>query len=71
MNEGRTGPMDRRIRVSAALVILGLVIEGVTLFWGSPASFLTFAFLGVGCVVLGAAVFLISLVTARVAGDPR
>ena len=61
----RPSPMDVRIRVSGALVILGLVIEGITIFWNSPGSFLAFAFLGVGCVGLGIALFLVSLVTVR------
>ena len=61
----RPSPMDTRIRVSGALVILGLVIEGITIFWNSPGSFLAFAFLGVGCVGLGIALFLLSLVTVK------
>ncbi len=66
MNQAGPNPMDRRIRISALLVVLGLLIEGVSLFWNSPGSFLTFAFLGVGCVALGIVVFLISLVTVKV-----
>jgi uncharacterized membrane protein len=57
--------MDSRIRASAVLVILGLLIETVTLFRNTPGSFLAFAFAGVACVILGIALFLISLVTVR------
>jgi hypothetical protein len=66
MSERIPSPMDIRIRISAALVILGLVIEGVTLFRNTPGSFLAFAIAGVGCVLLGIALFLISLVTVKV-----
>lgn len=66
MSVAGRSPMDSRIRVSAALVILGLVVEGITVFWNSPGSFLAFTFFGVGLVILGIAWFLISLVTTRV-----
>ena len=65
----RTSPMDIRIRVSAALVILGLLTEGITIFWNSPGSFLAFAFLGVGLVAVGVALFLLSLVTVKTEAD--
>jgi hypothetical protein len=61
----RPSRMDVRIRLSATLVILGLLIEGITIFWNSPGSFLAFAFLGVGFVALGVALFLLSLVTVK------
>jgi len=60
-----SSPMDARIRISGALIILGLVIEGLTIFWNSPGSFLAFAFLGAGLVGLGVALFLFSLVTVK------
>ena len=65
----RPSPMDIRVRLAAALVILGLITEGITISWNSPGSFLAFAFLGVGLVVLGAAIYLISLVTVRTEGE--
>ena len=65
MSEARPSPMDFRIRISAVLVILGLLIEAISLFWNSPGSFMAFAILGVGCVLLGVVVFLISLVTVK------
>ena len=71
MIEARRSPMDSRVRLSASLVILGLFIEGMTVFWNSPGSFLAFAFLGAGFVVLGIALFLISLVTVRVSVDSK
>ena len=69
MNERVPTPMDARIRISAALVILGLLIETATLFRNTPGSFLAFAFAGVACVVMGICLFLISLVTVRTPPD--
>lgn len=65
MTEKGSSPMDVRIRISAALVILGLLIETATLFRNTPGSFLAFAFAGVSCVLLGIALFLVSLVTVK------
>jgi hypothetical protein len=65
----RAASMDLRIRVSGVLVILGLAVEGVTLFSNTPGSFLAFAFLGVGLVTLGVALFLISLITVKADGE--
>jgi len=66
---GTPSPMDARIRISAALVILGLVIEAFTLVRTTPKSFMAFAIFGVGFVLLGIALFLISLVTVRTTPD--
>ena len=57
--------MDSRIRASAVLVILGLLIETVTLFRNTPANANARNEPGVACVILGIALFLISLVTVR------
>ena len=65
MIASRRSPMDARIRVSGSFVLLGLLIEGITIFWSSPLSFLAFSFLGVGLVIVGIAWFLLSLVTVR------
>jgi hypothetical protein len=65
MTEKDSSPMDVRIRISAALVILGLLIETATLFRNTPGSVLAFAFAGVSCVLLGIVLFLVSLVTVK------
>jgi uncharacterized membrane protein YdcZ (DUF606 family) len=66
---GSPSRMDGRIRISAALVLLGLVIEAFTLVRTTPKSFLAFAIFGVGFVLLGIVVFLVSLVTVRTTPD--
>ncbi len=54
----------RFLQVSSGLIILGLLVEIVSLFWFHPLSFLLFAFVGVILIGLGIAVYLISLVFA-------
>ncbi|MFZ3214728.1 MAG: hypothetical protein WA192_01595 [Candidatus Acidiferrales bacterium] len=52
----------RLLRISSALVILGLLLEIVSLLWFHPLSFVLFAFLAVSIIGLGILVYLISLV---------
>jgi hypothetical protein len=54
--------MGRFLRISSGLVILGLVLEIVSLLWFHPLSFVLFAFLAASAVALGILVYLVSLV---------
>jgi hypothetical protein len=53
--------MGRFLRVSSGLVIVGLLLEIVSLLWFHPLSFVLFAFLAVALIGLGIVVFLASL----------
>jgi hypothetical protein len=60
----------RLLQVSSALVILGLLIEIVSLVWFHPLSFVLFAFVAAGLIGLGILVYLVSLVlVAPPSGD--
>jgi hypothetical protein len=52
----------RLLQVSSALVIVGLLIEIVSLLWFHPLSFVLFAFVAVALIGLGILVYLASLV---------
>jgi hypothetical protein len=52
----------RLLQVSSGLVIVGLLLEVVSLLWFHPLSFVLFAFLAVVLIGLGILVFLVSLV---------
>jgi hypothetical protein len=52
----------RLLQVSSALVILGLLIEIVSLLWIHPLAFVLFAFVGASLTGLGILVYLASLV---------
>ncbi|HEV2289699.1 MAG TPA: hypothetical protein VGR81_12165 [Candidatus Acidoferrales bacterium] len=53
--------MGRLLRISSALIILGMMIEIASLIWYHPLSFVLFAFVGVSLIGLGMLIYLISL----------
>jgi hypothetical protein len=55
--------MERRVRISAAFVSLGLIVELTALRWSHPTAFLVFALAGIPLVGAGVVVFLYSLVS--------
>jgi hypothetical protein len=52
----------KQIRVSAILLILGLLIESLTFLWNHPISFWVFLFVGGGFVLSGIVVFLYTFI---------
>jgi hypothetical protein len=54
--------IGRLLRISSFLVIVGLVLEIVSLLWFHPLSFVLFAFLAAALIGLGILVYLVSLV---------
>ncbi|MBZ5643683.1 MAG: hypothetical protein LAO19_13050 [Acidobacteriia bacterium] len=59
-----TGPvLQRKIRWSGRLIVIGLVVQMLSLLWTHPLAFLCFAL--VGCPLVGAGIlfFLYSLVS--------
>jgi hypothetical protein len=52
----------RLLQVSSAFVIVGLLLEIVSLLWFHPLSFVLFAFVGATLIGLGILVYLVSLV---------
>jgi len=61
-------PFERRLQFSGVLLILGLFVEAVCLFWTRPIAFVLF--LGIGGLLLGLGIllFLFSLVSR---GNPQ
>jgi len=56
-------PLIRRLRLAGLLVVLGLIVEAVTLFWSHPTAFLVFLGLGALLVGLGVLCYLFAIVT--------
>lgn len=52
----------RRLKLAGALIIAGLAVELVSLFWSRPVAFLVFMLLGGLLLVLGIIIYLYSLV---------
>jgi len=56
--------IPRFLQVSSGLIILGLLVEIVSLLWFHPLSFVLFIFAGASLIGLGIVVYLGSLVFA-------
>lgn len=54
--------MQKFLRVSSALIILGLIAEVASLLWFHPLGFVVFVFLAATLVGIGILVYLFSLV---------
>jgi energy-converting hydrogenase Eha subunit E len=54
--------IERHLRVAALLVLLGLVIELITLTWNKPLAFLAFI-AGAAIMALGVLFYLFSIVS--------
>jgi hypothetical protein len=52
------GHRERRLRIAAVLIIVGLAIELVSLRWAHPTAFIVFAAGTGSCVGMGVLVFL-------------
>lgn len=61
-------PLERRLQFSGILLILGLFIEAVCLFWTRPLAFVLFLGLGGLLLGLGILLYLISLVSTNQSG---
>jgi len=53
--------MNRRLRISAILIAVGLIVELITLKWDHPLSFIIFMSLGAVLLAAGILFFLFSL----------
>lgn len=54
--------LQRKLKTAAYLLIAGLAIEGITLHWAHPTSFLLFIILGGALVAAGIVTYLFALV---------
>ena len=60
----RATRLQRKLKTAACLLIAGLAVEGITLHWAHPTSFLFFILLGGVLVLVVIALYLIAFVTA-------
>jgi len=54
--------IEKRLQLAGVLLILGLLVEAICLFWARPISFVILVGLGGTFLVLGLLVYLLSLV---------
>jgi hypothetical protein len=57
--------VSKKLRLAGILIVLGLSVEGLSLVWNHPLSFI--AFLGVGglMIFVGIAIYLIALASPQ------
>jgi len=56
--------VQRKLKIAAILLIVGLLVEGVTLYRSEPTSFLVFICISGTLVVLGILIYLLTIITA-------
>ncbi|MCI0412737.1 hypothetical protein L0222_08035 [bacterium] len=57
--------VEHRIQISGILILIGLLIELISLHWSHPTAFLLFAIVGGLFLLTGILFYLYSLVTQR------
>jgi len=57
--------ISRRLRIAGVLIVLGLIVEALSLIWNHPLSFVAFLSIGGLLLFLGIVVYLTALVTPR------
>jgi hypothetical protein len=57
------GPMERRLRISGIMVIIGLLIEALCLAWSQPIAFVVLVCIGGALIGVGVLFFLYSLLS--------
>ena len=55
--------MQRRVRISGTLVLLGLLVELASLLWSHPPAFILFLMPGALLMAAGILLYLVSLVS--------
>jgi hypothetical protein len=55
--------IERRIRWAGILIVLGLLLQMLTLLWTHPLAFMCFLMIGCPLVAVGMLLFLYSLVS--------
>lgn len=54
--------IEKRFRISGSLIILGLLVELISLLWNHPTAFLLFVFIGGLLLFFGIVLYLWALV---------
>jgi hypothetical protein len=65
MTEIREELLANKMRLAGLLIILGLVVEGFSLLWNHPLSFVAFIGIGGLLLFLGIIIYLAALVPRR------
>jgi predicted membrane channel-forming protein YqfA (hemolysin III family) len=58
----QANPLHARLRLSGAFIILGLMIQTLSLLWNHPLSFIAFVTLGGLLLAIGIVLYLLAVV---------
>jgi uncharacterized membrane protein len=67
--ENHAHPIHAKLRVSGMFIILGLIIQALSLLWNHPLSFIAFVTLGGLLLAIGIVLYLLAVV--NMAGSPH
>lgn len=62
MMENHSNPLHRRLRLSGLFIILGLIVQALSLLWNHPLSFIAFVTLGGLLLAIGILLYLLAVV---------
>ncbi len=57
------GYISKKLRIAGIFIILGLMVEGFSLLWNHPLSFLAFLCVGGLFLAVGIVIYLLALVS--------
>jgi hypothetical protein len=57
--------INKRLRLAGLLIMIGVLVEGLSLAWSHPLSFLAFVGIGGLALAIGVALYLLALVSPR------
>lgn len=55
--------LSRRLRLAGGLIMAGLTIQAVSLFWNHPLSFIVFVSVGTLLLAVGIVIYLLTIVS--------
>lgn len=62
MMQSQTIPFNSKLRLSGGLIVLGLLVQALSLLWNHPLSFIAFVTIGGLLVAGGIVLYLLTLV---------
>ena len=57
-----TNPIHSKLRVASGFIIVGLLVQAISLFWNHPLSFIAFVTVGGLLLAIGIVLYLVTLV---------
>jgi hypothetical protein len=59
----KNGFISKKLRISGILIILGLLVEALSLLWNHPLSFIAFVGVGGLAIFIGIVTYLLALIS--------